>query len=141
MGRPGTAKRAVQAAIITEDRRVLIGPLPVAKGYLVDHSTKEAWGLNPERAIYSRTDGPSARATFLVCERATGAFDLDRTRWTSMSDEEIDAIAAEALQRTLHEGQGKSGNDKLAEAFKTVAIIFAAVVAVLALAGKAGVWG
>lgn len=126
-------KRLQNCLVITEDDRIVESALQVEKkGYMVDHSTSEAWVLHPGSLI--KKHGTSFSYA-LVDERDAAPIFLNG-RGPTRKDikDEIDTIAKEARKEAMYEIQRSQTKDKLAGIFRFTILMFTIMVVVCVMA-------
>jgi hypothetical protein len=126
----GGKKRQQSCLILTEDDRVVLEPLPVIKGYAVNHKTHEAWGLHSDGMVPERGTG---KIVLVVSERAVAPVAIRGQGKNGLCKlgQSVSAIASESADEALAQVHKKSFRNKLADTLRLVVIIFAVTVVVI----------
>lgn len=108
------SKRVQKALIETEDGRIVPVELAVEKGYMVDHKTREAWGLFHESLIPKS----GTKDMYVLLDERDAAplvFDGKSISRKSLKDL-ISDIAKESRKQTQYEIQERQNRDRISKA-------------------------
>jgi hypothetical protein len=128
----GGNKRQQLNLIFTEDGRIVKESLPVVKGYVASHKTREAWGLHSDGMVHERGTG---KVYQVVCERAVAPINIRGGGGLCHLGQSINEIAEENADEALAQVQKKSFRNKMADTLRMVVLIFAIAVVVIVLFG------
>lgn len=121
-------KRLQKVLIETEDGRIVSAELAVEKGYMVDHKTREAWGLFHESLI---PKAGTSEMYVLLDERDAAPLFFDGKGISRKSLKElISDIAKESRKQTQYEVQERQNRDRITKAL-SLAVTCCAVCVVI----------
>lgn len=128
----GGKKRQQLNLILTEDGRIVKESLPVIKGYVASHKTREAWGLHSDGMVREKSTG---KVFQVVCERAVAPVNVRGGGGLCKLGQTINEIAGENADEALAQVQKKSFRNKMADTLRTVVLIFAIAIVVMVVFG------
>jgi len=124
--------RTQHCLLLTEDGRILVTGMNAELGYVVDESHKEAWGLLPDCTFTKRdTNTPYV----LLCERKTAPYSPRKSKWESIPDKTINAIARERHNQAAAEVARDNRKQRQVQAICLAITVLSLTLAFVVVAG------